>query len=120
MEKKFVLCVDQSENTKSGYHPCECSECNHWTTNFEPTTDEEALKKLCDFAKRITHNGSRGRIKKLGKGKRKLLSRILGVQVVEGYYVEVSYGQYYEPEPEPIPPSVSEAIQRLHSLERGS
>lgn len=120
MEKKFALYVSQSENTKSGYHPCNCSECNHWTTEFEPTTDEGALKSLCDFATRMTHKNPRGKIKRLSKGKRKLLSRILGVQLVQGFYVEVSYAQYYEPQPEPIPPSASEALRRLHNLKRGS
>lgn len=120
MEKKFVLYVDQSENTKSGYHPCRCLECSHWTIEFEPTADEEALKKIRDFAKRITHKVSKGKIRSLNKGRRNLLSRILGVRIVRGFYVEVSYGEYSEPLPKPVPPSASEALQRLHKLERGS
>ncbi|MDO8565036.1 MAG: hypothetical protein Q7R67_00185 [bacterium] len=119
MEKKFVLSIVESENTKYGYNPCECSDCTHWSINFEPSADEAAVKELCDFVNRVSH--SKGKIKELGEKECKFLSALLGINITGGLpYVEARYWEYQEPRPEPPPSSVSEAFRRLHNLKRGS
>jgi hypothetical protein len=113
MEKKFVLSIFESENTKYGDHPCGCSECSHRSINFEPSADEAAVKELCTFVNRVTH--SEGKLKELRGEDFDLLSRVLGTDIGSSF-IEATYWEYQEPNPEP-PLSVSEALRRLRNPE---